>query len=379
MSLSTEKALLAASPHDLLDITKKTLERHRLTIEDGMTLFATPHQDFLQRLADFDRRRRVGDTVFYASTLHVYPTNLCELCCPMCSFFAKPGQEKAWILTPLMIEEKVKTALTFGISEVHIVSGVWKECSLDYYQDVFLRIRRLSPTLHIKALTPVEYEYLALTSGLSIREVLQKMISWGLSSLPGGGAEILDDTIRQKICPRKTSSQHYLDTHKTAHMLGLRSNVTMLFGHIEEESHILEHLDKIRTLQDVTKGFHTFVPLKYHSENNALGKIFPLLKPKDCRQIYAISRLMLDNVHNIKVLWNYMGLSKAQDLLSWGGNDVGSVTHGEQVAIMAGGVTVTMTDTVLEDVIRSAGRTPKKVHSGGRLLSSSAAIRTAGM
>jgi aminodeoxyfutalosine synthase len=363
MPIPSEKELLAACPENLLQVTHKVLTQKRLSIDDGLSLFRTPHQSFLQQLADFDRHRRVSDTVFYASTLHIYPTNLCELSCPICSFFAKPGQAKAWFLSPIMIEEKVATALPHGITEVHIVSGLWKECSLDYYQEVFHRIRTISPTLHIKALTPVEYEFLARMHGLSIREVLQKMISWGLSSLPGGGAEILDDAIRQKICPGKTSSTQYLEVHKTAHTLGIPSNVTMLFGHIEDEHHILHHLDKIRQLQDMTHGFHTFVPLKYHRENNAFGKLPPRLPPKDIQQIYAISRLMLDNIHNIKVLWNFIGLTTAQELLSWGGNDLGSVTHGEQVAIMAGGTKVPMTDAILEEVIRKAGRTPKKVHS----------------
>jgi aminodeoxyfutalosine synthase len=147
-------------------------------------------------------------------------------------------------------------------------------------------------------------------------------------------------------------------------MLGLPSNITMLFGHIEDETHIIKHLDTIRRVQDQTRGFHTFVPLKFHCENNALGKISSQLKAKDCRRIYAVSRLMLDNVRNIKVLWNYMGLKTASELLSWGGNDLGSVTCGEQVAVMAGGVTMTVTDALLEEVITSIGRTPLKVHSG---------------
>jgi CofH subfamily radical SAM domain protein len=364
MPISEEETLLELCPKDLSHITQKIVEKQRLTIDDGLFLFATPHLSFLQQLADFARHRNVGDTVFYASTLHIYPTNLCELSCPMCSFYAKPGQDKAWFLTPVMIEEKIQAALPFGISEVHIVSGLWRQCSLEYYKEVFHRIRTLDPSLHIKALTPVEYDFLARTHGITICEVLQKMISWGLSSLPGGGAEILDDGIREKIAPGKISSQKYLDIHRTAHMLGLPSNITMLFGHIEDDKHIIEHLDKVRRLQDQTKGFHTFVPLKYHCENNALGKVASRLKEKDCRRIYALSRLMLDNVQNIKVLWNYMGLQLASEMLSWGGNDLGSVTCGEQVALMAGGVKMTMTDALLEDIIRSKGRIPMKVHSG---------------
>jgi aminodeoxyfutalosine synthase len=364
MHTSDEATLLSACPPDLLAITKKVIEKNRLTIDEGLSLFSTPHLAFLQQLADFSRYRAVGDTVFYASTLHIYPTNLCELSCPMCSFYAKPGQKKAWFLSPTMIEEKVRTALPFGISEVHIVGGLWRECTLNYYKETFSRIKMLNSSLHIKALTPVEYEFLARNHGISIQEVLQKMISWGLSSLPGGGAEILTEEIREKIAPGKISSSTYLEVHKIAHSLGLSSNITMLFGHIEDEWHLIDHLDKIRKLQDQTHGFHTFVPLKYHPHNNALGRISSRLKEKDSRRVYAISRLMLDNIPHIKVLWNYVGLQMAVDLLSWGGNDLGSVASGEQVAVMAGGIDAKMTEKKFEEVIHSAGRIPRKVDSG---------------
>lgn len=370
MAASNEDELLAASPADLLPMTRKILSRNRLSVSDGLTLFETPHLSFLQQLADFRRCQYVGQTVFYASTLHIYPTNLCELSCPICSFFAKPGQDKAWFLSPSAIEEKVRAALPLGISEIHIVGGLWKACSLEYYHDVLQRIRTLDPLIHIKALTPVEYDFLARLHHLSITEVLQKMISWGLGSLPGGGAEILNDDLRKKIVPGKINSQRYLEIHQTAHMLGLPSNVTMLFGHLEEPHHIISHLDKLRRLQDLTKGIHTFVPLKFQCENNALGRYTSKLIPKDCKRIYALSRLMLDNIRNIKILWNYMGLETACELLSWGGNDLGSVTCGEQVATMAGGISMTVTDTLLEQTIRAVDRIPMKVHSGQTFSSS---------
>jgi aminodeoxyfutalosine synthase len=280
----------------------------------------------------------------------------------MCSFYAKPGQKKAWFLSPAMIEEKVREALPSEISEVHIVSGLWRECTLDYYREVFQRIRTVAPTVHIKALTPVEYEFLSKISGLPVEEVLERMISWGLSSLPGGGAEILVEEVRRKIAPGKISAQRYLDIHRIAHRKGLRSNVTMLFGHIEEPKDIIEHLDTIRQLQDETGGFHTFVPLKYQKENNALGKI-AVLQPKECRRIYAVSRLMLDNIPHIKVLWNYVGLQEALEILSWGANDLGSITYGEKVATMAGGDPTPMTEALMIQAIRSAGREPLKISS----------------
>ena len=352
---------LSSAPKELLPIAEKVFSRQRITPTEGLVLFSTPHLSFLQRLADFDRERRVGNAVRYASTLHIYPTNLCELSCPMCSFYAKPGQAKAWFLTPEMIEEKVRKALAFGLSEVHIVGGLSRSCTAEYFHNVFRRIRSLSPRLPIKALTAVEHAFLARLSNLSLEKSLQQLISWGLTSIPGGGAEIFDDALRQRIAPGKGSTSEFLEVHRTAHRLSLRSNVTMLFDHIETPEHIIAHLDTIRTFQDETGGFDTFVPLKYQPFHNALSRLAAKTPRKDCRRVYAISRLMLDNVHNIKVLWNYLGLQEAQELLAWGGNDLGSVTRGERVATMAGGPTVLATDALLEQTISDLGRTPKKI------------------
>jgi CofH subfamily radical SAM domain protein len=353
---------LACIPSELRRISEKIFQQERLDFHDGLTLLHTPHKSYVQFLADEDRKRRVGNIVYYASTLHVYPTNLCELSCPMCSFYAKPGSNNAWFYTPQQIAAIVEDSLP-EISEVHIVSGLWKDCDLTYYQELFSRIKDLEPTLHIKALTPVEYAYLAKIHELPVREVLEKLISWGLSSVPGGGAEILVEEIRKKIAPEKISTNEYLDIHRTAHLLGLRSNITMLYGHIEDPEHIIEHLCVIRDLQDETGGFHTFVPLKYQIENNTLGTRSERLKPKDDFQVYAVSRLMLDNISHIKVLWNYVGLSMAQQMLLWGANDMASITIGEKVATMAGGTNLTMTQTTMESVIRQMGRVPQKTHS----------------
>ena len=351
---------LSSAPKELLPIAEKIMAGRRITAAEGLCLFFTPHLAFLQRLADADRKRRVGNEVLYASTLHLYPTNLCELSCPMCSFYAKPGQAKAWFLTPEMIEEKVRDALSCGLSEVHIVGGLSRSCTAEYFHDVFGRIRALAPRLPIKALTAVEHAFLARLSNLSLEESLRQLVSWGLTSIPGGGAEIFDDTLRKKIAPGKGSTNDFLEVHRTAHRLGIRSNVTMLFDHIETPEHIIAHLDTIRRFQDETGGFDTFVPLKYQPARNALSRLAAKTPRKDCRRVYAISRLMLDNVRTIKVLWNYLGLQEAKELLTWGGNDFGSVTLGERVAAMAGGPTAAATEALLEQTIESLGRTPKK-------------------
>lgn len=354
------------TPKGLEAIAEKVEKNVRLSQEDGLQLLESPHIEWVKQLADKKRKALVGDTVYFSNTFYVHPTNLCELSCPMCSFYAKPGWEKAWFDTPAVAEEKIRKAMTQEITEIHIVGGLWRDCSLEYYQDLFARIKNIDPNLHIKALTPVEYHFLSELHGIPVSEVLTRMMSYGLGSLPGGGAEILDEEIRKKIAPGKITSDRYLEIHEIAHGLGLRSNITMLFGHIEENHHIIQHLMKVRELQDKTGGFQTFVPLKYHVENNALGKRGSRLKPKDMKRVYAVSRLMLDNVRNIKVLWNYLGLEEAQEILCSGGNDLGSTAIEEKVITMAGGIKVKMTEETIQKMIEGIGRKPKKIHSGHR-------------
>ena len=351
-------------PSDFQNIVEKIIEGKRITTEEGLFLLQKADSLLLQKLADYIRKKRHGQTVYYCHTLYIHPTNLCELSCPMCSFYAKPGWEKAWFLTPDAIQKKVEEALPKGVCEIHIVGGLWRDCNLDYYKEVFTKIHQIDPKLHIKALTPVEYDFLARLHRISIEEVFQRMISWGLGSLPGGGAEILVEEIRQKIAPGKISSQEYLDIHEKAHLLGLHSNITMLFGHIESLEHIISHLDSVRKLQDRTSGFQTFVPLKYHEENNSLGKRKDRLNPKDVRRIYAISRIMLDNIPTIKVLWNYVGIEEAQTMLEWGANDIASTSLDEKIITMAGGVQVAMTEEILKKIIIEKGRIAQKIHSG---------------
>lgn len=348
-------------------IAEKVLERRRLTPEEGLQLLETQNEEEMQatgRLANLARMRAVGDTVHFASTLYIHPTNLCELNCQFCSFYAKPGWDKAWFLTPEQIEEKVRLHLADGLTEIHIVGGLWRDCDLHYYEDVFRRIKKLSSDLHIKALTPVEYHFLAELHGISIPEVFRRMMDAGLGSLPGGGAEILVEEIRKKIAPGKISVDTFLEIHALAHSLGLHSNITMLFGHIETNAHIIEHLQRVRTLQDETGGFKAFIPLKFGQENNALGKRKKHLKEKNLPLLYAVSRLMLDNIPHLKVLWNYIGVQEALEILNWGGNDLSSTNTEERVIAMAGSPPIAMDKSKMTTLIRSIGRIPRLTHSG---------------
>lgn len=339
----------------------------RLSAEEGIQLFqcTSPEEiEVVRSLADQERIKRNGDVVVYASTLYIHPTNLCELNCPLCSFYAKPGWKTAWFLTPQQIEDKIVQNLSKGLTEIHVVGGLWRDCNLDYYQDLFTRIKKIDPNLHIKALTPVEYDFLAKLHGISIDEVFKRMVSWGLGSLPGGGAEVLVEAIRKKIAPGKISSDEFLAIHEQAHGLGLHSNITLLFGHIESEEDIITHLCKVRALQDRTGGFKTFIPLKFGQENNALGKRKKQLKEKNIPLVYAISRLMLDNIPHLKALWNYLGVEEAVEMLRWGADDLSSTNTEEKIIKMAGSKTTPMDKEAMEQLIRNCGRIPRLTHSG---------------
>lgn len=345
-------------------IARRALFGDRLTPQEGASLMSMPDEELICQLADRVRRKKVGETVFYATTLFVHPTNLCELSCPMCSYFAKPGQKKAWFHSPREILDSVRANLSLGINEVHIVGGLWKEANLDYYRVLFEGIKAISSHLHIKALTPVEIDFLARLHNLTLQEVFQRLKNWGLGSLPGGGAEVLVERIRKKIAPQKISSDRYLEIHAVAHSLGVASNITMLFGHVEEEGDLVTHLTRVRQLQDHTGGFKAFVPLKYHIENNALGTRWRRLKPKSIRRVYALARLMLDNFDTIKVLWNYVGLVQAQEILQVGANDLGSTALGEKIAVAAGGIRLQMNQAGMRRAIAQVGRRPLMAHSG---------------
>jgi CofH subfamily radical SAM domain protein len=349
---------------ELKNIAQKVFEKKRLNPKEGLYLFDTPYLEAVCLLADQVRKEKVGDVVTFATTYFVHPTNLCELSCPFCSFYAKPDWKSAWFYTPDQIIERIKQYLSFDLTEIHVVGGLWKEANLDYYEELFGKIKELDSSLHIKALDPIEYDYLAKIHHISIEEVLTKMISFGLGSLPGGGAEVLDESIRKKIAPQKISSDRYLQIHEVAHSLGLRSNVTMLFGHVEEHEHLVTHLCRVRELQDKTGGYNMFVPLLYHIENNSLGTRTARLKPKDPIRVYAVSRLMLDNVDDLKVLWNYLGIESALKILNCGGNDLASTALDEKIITMAGGIKVQMTKKAMCDLIKGVDRVPKHTHSG---------------
>jgi aminodeoxyfutalosine synthase len=323
---------LPPSKKEFEKVAEKVFQGVSLSFDDGLLLFRYPDIEEIGELSDWARSKKCGNDVLLKKTLYLYPTNLCTLACPMCSFWAKPSSPHAFFHSPKELEDELKANLHACPDEVHIVSGVSKKCTLEYFHELFSRIRSLAPHLHIKALTAVEYFHIAKEEKISIGALLLKMKEYGLDSIPGGGAEILVDEVRKKIAPKKISADEFLSIHRTAHTLGIPTNITMLYGHVEEEEDILTHLLLVRKLQDETGGLCAFVPLQYSPKNNILGRDPSILKPKDPYRIFAISRLMLDNISHIKVLWNYVGLNMAEKLLSFGADDFSSVHINEGVA-----------------------------------------------
>jgi aminodeoxyfutalosine synthase len=313
-------------------ISECVLRGERLSFSQGLFLFHYPDIEKIGHLSDFVRNKKCGNEVLLRRTLYLYPTNHCSLACRMCSFWQKESAPRAYFHTPEELEEQLKAHLEHHPDEVHIVSGVSKRCTLAYFKELFSRIRSCAPSLHIKALTAVEYFHMAKEEHISISDVLRKMKEYGVDSIPGGGAEILVDSVRKKIAPKKISSSEFLSIHKTAHQLLIPTNMTMLYGHIEDEVDILTHLLLVRKLQDETGGIGAFIPLQYSPKNNILGRDPSILKPKDPLRIFAISRLMLDNISHIKVLWNYVGIAMAEKLLFFGADDFSSVHINEAVA-----------------------------------------------
>ncbi|MBQ8498675.1 CofH family radical SAM protein [Chlamydia sp.] len=340
----------------------------RLSEEQALQLLLVGPEDqqALWSFADLVRANRVGDTVFYSSTLYLYPTNFCQFNCTFCSFYAKPGNPSGWFFSPDELLLSIKETSS-PITETHIVAGCYPSCNLAYYEELFTKIKQNFPDLHIKALSAIEYDYLSKLENLPIKEIMHRLRIAGLDSIPGGGAEILVDEVRETLSPGRLSSQGFLDIHRTAHSLGIPSNTTMLCYHRETPADIVTHMSKLRSLQDETSGFKNFILLKFATENNALGKRLHKITARHSippATIIAVARLFLNNFSNIKALWNYLGLDVALHLLSCGANDFSSTHLGEKVFQMASSQKpIRMDIEGMANLITQQGRIPCLVHS----------------
>lgn len=318
------------------EIAARTASGERLSAEDALTLWREAPLWRLGELAVEKKRKISGDKVFYNKNFHLEPTNVCLFNCKFCSFRRPRGSADAWEWSVEQMEQIVRGYEGKGVTEVHIVGGVHPDHSLDYYCDLIRRVKTILPRVAVKAYTAIELSYMIRKAGLIIREGLERLIEAGMEAIPGGGAEIFDEDIRQQICPEKGSTAEWFEVHHTAHELGIKTNATMLYGHIESVEHRIDHLMRLREEQDATGGFNAFIPLKYRNLNNSMSEIGEVPIIDDLRTL-AMSRLILDNVPHIKAYWVMYGKQTTEMALKFGADDIdGTIDDSTKIYSMAG-------------------------------------------
>jgi aminodeoxyfutalosine synthase len=357
--LNIEKNLSLVKDKNLVPIIDKVLNEERLDFEDGVQLFRTNDLLTLGTLANYITEKKNGKYAYFVINRQINPTNVCTLDCKFCAFAdMDKTSPKAYEMDYNQIIEKAKYAVENGATEVHIVGGLHPDWDFERYLNIISVIRKNFPDLHIKAYTAVEIDYLSQLSGLSYKEVLEKLVEAGLNSLPGGGAEIFSPRVRRIIAPTKIGWKKYLEIHKTAHELGLHSTTTMLYGHVENAEERVDHMIKIREAQDETGGFTCFIPLAYQPENNDLEITEHTAGIDDLKTI-AVSRLILDNVPHIKAYWVMIGEKIAQIALNFGADDMDGTVMEEKIAHFAGAKSPTQQqkDRLIK-LIKEAGKIP---------------------
>ena len=318
------------------EITTYVAAGERLSAEDALTLWCEAPLWRLGELAVARKREISGDKVFYNKNFHLEPTNLCVFTCKFCSFRRTPGSPEAWDMSMEEVEQMVRRYEGSGVTEVHIVGGVHPHHDLYYYCDMIRRVKAILPTVAVKAFTAIELSYMIRNAGLTTEQGLRLLIDAGMEAIPGGGAEIFDEIVRQQICPDKGSTAEWFDVHRTAHVLGIKSNATMLYGHIEELNHRVDHLLRLRELQDATGGINAFIPLKYRNFGNSMSAIGEVSVVEDLRTL-AMSRLILDNVPHIKAYWVMYGKQTTEMALAFGADDIdGTIDDSTKIYSMAG-------------------------------------------
>jgi aminodeoxyfutalosine synthase len=348
---------------ELSGIIEKIQASEELDFEDGMLLMESKNLPLIGALADYVRQKTAGDGVMFVTNCHINYTNVCTSKCRFCAYFREEGQNGAFTLTTDEIMEKAEKASNMGATELHIVGSLNPKLPFEYYEEILSRLHQKYPDMSLKAYTAVEIAHLAKTSGMSVREVLLRLKKAGLTGLPGGGGEIFNEETRKKVCPDKITGEQWLKVMETAHSLGIKSNATMLYGHIETHSDIVDHILRIRKLQEKTGGFQAFIPLKFHPDNTELQKNgLVRYGPTgfDDLKIIAVSRLLLNGyINNIKTYWVMVGEKLAQVALHYGANDIDGTVMEERITHAAGGATPEyMPKERLIRLIRNAGRVP---------------------
>lgn len=347
-------------PSELRTLAAKVRDGVRLDAEDALTCFTTPHLLPLGVLAHDVRTRMHGKTTYYNLNRHINPTNVCVYTydCKFCSFAAMQGEDHAWEMSHDDVYEHAARQGGNEVTEFHIVGGVHPTLKLSWYLEMMRGLKERFPRVHQKAFTAIEIGWFAAQEKMTIEEVLIEMRDAGLGSLPGGGAEIFDTTVREEICNGKLDAEEWLEVHRVAHGLGISSNCTMLYGHVENAEHKVDHLLRLRDLQDETGGFNAFIPLAYHPENNYLGLQYHTTGSADLQHM-AASRLILDNIPHLKAYWVMLTPKLAQIALSFGADDLDGTVVEETIYHMAGSATAQqLSRSQLESIVRRAGFQP---------------------
>ena len=363
----TTEAILKKSSvsGDLKKIAGKVFSLERISAEEGILLYEKAGLSLLALMADYIREKKNGNYTYYIKNIHIEPSNICVYNCRFCSYSRKTGETESWEMNIDEIVEKVKSAIPKNISEIHIVGGVHPERDLLYYAEMLAKIRKVAPKIHIKAFTAIELDYMFAKSGKSYNEGFSILKESGLNSIPGGGAELFSEEIRQQICKNKPTGEVWLKIHEAAHTCDIPSNATMLYGHIENYRHRIHHLEKLRELQDKTGKFNAFIPLKYRNKNNELSSLNEASITEDLRN-YAVCRIFLDNFNHIKAYWPMIGKATTQLSLSFGVDDIdGTIEDSTRIYSMAGGEEQrpAMNTEELCNLILDAKRTPVERNS----------------
>ncbi|MEW6108781.1 MAG: aminofutalosine synthase MqnE [Nitrospirota bacterium] len=338
----------------LIKIKNKVLSGKRITGDDALKLFESDDIFTLGALASYAAEKKNGKKAYFIRNRHINPTNICINRCRFCAFSRSKGQEGAFELTINDIIKKLRSA---HYTEVHIVGGLHPDWPFEYYLKIISTIKRFFPKLHIKAFTAVEVDFFSRISGLSLEDTLKALKKNGLGSMPGGGAEIFDAGIRNRLCPEKIQGDRWLDVMETAHKVGLKTNATMLYGHIENHSHRVHHLVKLRELQDKTGGFQAFIPLAFHPKNTLISGTYT--SGIDDLKTIAVSRLVLDNFDHIKAYWIMLGEKISQLALRFGADDIDGTVIEEKITHSAGALTGEhLTADQLVNMIKKSGKIP---------------------
>jgi len=347
--------------NQLQNIGNKVIHNERLSFNEGVYLFEKASLPYVGALANWKRESLHGNKTYFNKNFHIEPTNVCVFSCKFCSYSKLYAhKEEGWELTIDQMMDIVKSYDGKPVTEVHIVGGVHPKLTLEFFLELMRTIKAHRPELHIKAFTPVELEYMFRKAKVTTEEGMKLAHEAGLDSLPGGGAEIFHPDIRTVICADKAMADEWLHIHKTAHNLGMHSNATLLYGHIEKYEHRIDHMERLRQLQDETKGFNTFIPLKFRNKDNDMHDVPESTLANDLK-MYAISRLYLDNFPHVKAYWPMLGRETAQLTLSYGVNDIdGTIDDTTKIYSMAGSEeqTPAMTTEQLVGLIKQAKRQP---------------------